>query len=62
MHLSADNRILDLEREDIDLGPLVGQSIAYFLVRPQRPARPEVERFAAWLLAEARRTEQVAAD
>jgi DNA-binding transcriptional LysR family regulator len=31
---------------------------AYFLVRARRTLRPEVERFAAWLLAEARKTEQ----
>lgn len=60
-------------------GPLVAQSIAagrlqplndarrriaaraYFLVRAPRPPRPEVERFAAWLLAEARQLEADAA-
>lgn len=59
-------------------GPLVAQALAegrlrplgdarqrvaaraYFLVRARRPLRPEVERFAAWLLAEARQTEQAA--
>jgi LysR family glycine cleavage system transcriptional activator len=30
---------------------------AYYLVRSQRARRPEVERFAAWLLAEAKKTE-----
>jgi DNA-binding transcriptional LysR family regulator len=29
---------------------------AYFLVRAQRPPRPEVDRFADWLLAEAKKT------
>lgn len=33
---------------------------AYFLVRAAKAARPEVDRFAAWLLAEARKTEQEA--
>lgn len=33
-------------------------SRAYFLVRAQRAQRPEVARFAEWLLAEARKTEQ----
>ena len=60
-------------------GPLVAQAIAagrlrplgdtrqrvaaraYFLVRARTPPRPEVERFAAWLLAEARQTEREAA-
>lgn len=59
-------------------GPLVAQSVAagrlrpvadagrtiaaraYFLVRPREPLRPEVERFANWLLAEARQTERTA--
>ena len=59
-------------------GPLVGQLIAdgklrplgksrqrvaaraYFLVRTLRTARPEVDRFAAWLLAEARKTKREA--
>ncbi|MBA3903833.1 MAG: LysR family transcriptional regulator [Rhodocyclaceae bacterium] len=59
-------------------GPLVGQLIAagklkplggarqrvatraYFLVRAQRTARPEVDRFASWLLAEAKETEREA--
>ena len=36
-------------------------SRAYFLVRPQRAPRPEVERFAEWLLSEARKTQQGAA-
>lgn len=31
---------------------------AYFLVRAHQPLRPEVERFAAWLQAEARQTER----
>lgn len=31
-------------------------SRAYYLVRSPAPPRPEVERFAAWLVAEARRT------
>lgn len=61
-------------------GPLVAQAIAagrlqplsdarqriasraYFLVRAPRPLRPEVERFAAWLLAEAQATERMAPD
>lgn len=33
---------------------------AYFLVGPQRTARPEVDRFAAWLLAEAKKTKREA--
>lgn len=33
---------------------------AYFLVRAQRAARPEVDRFADWLLAEAKKTEREA--
>jgi DNA-binding transcriptional LysR family regulator len=33
---------------------------AYFLVRAQRAARPEAERFAAWLLAEAKKTKREA--
>ncbi len=59
-------------------GPLVAQAVAegrlqplsdarqriaaraYFLVRAPQTARPEVERFAAWLLAEAAKTEQEA--
>lgn len=59
-------------------GPLVAQSMAagrlqalteerqriaaraYFLVRAPRPLRPEVERFADWLVAEALATEQSA--
>jgi DNA-binding transcriptional LysR family regulator len=59
-------------------GPLVAQAIAagrlrplteerqriaaraYFLVRAPRLLRPEVERFAAWLIAEARATERAA--
>jgi DNA-binding transcriptional LysR family regulator len=59
-------------------GPLVAQSIAegklrplgksrqrvaaraYFLVRAAGAARPEVDRFAAWLLLEARKTEREA--
>ncbi|MDK9723695.1 MAG: LysR substrate-binding domain-containing protein [Sterolibacteriaceae bacterium MAG5] len=61
-------------------GPLVAQSIAagrlqplteerqrvaaraYFLVRAPRTLRPEVERFADWLVAEARATERGAPD
>lgn len=34
---------------------------AYFLVRARRAARPEVDRFASWLLEEARKTEREAA-
>ena len=59
-------------------GPLVAQAIAagrlqaltdarrhiaaraYFLVRTAQGMRPEVERFAAWLIAEAKMTEQAA--
>ena len=35
---------------------------AYFLVKGPRAERPEVGRFAAWLVAEAQQTEQTAAD
>ncbi len=35
---------------------------AYFLVHAPRPARPEVERFAQWLLTEARKTQRDAGE
>jgi len=35
---------------------------AYFLVRAPKPARPEVERFAQWLLTEARKKERDAGE
>lgn len=69
IHAAADGRGIALGR-----GPLVAQMMdegrlkligstrrqiaarGYFLVRARRPARPEVERFAQWLLAEAEQT------